>query len=164
MAAADNHSDIHEIHQLLARYVIAIDSIKPELLSDCFTKDAEIFLGGVEAATVEDYKKLCATALPALDGTHHHLSLPAVKVEGDRAISRCYFTAQHVKNSLAPEHSFLIAGWYDDELVRQGGAWRIARRRGTPVWSSGNPAVLGYDAPTGAAPRGPGHSAPDWLV
>lgn len=156
-------ADVFAIQQVLTRYVIAIDSLQPELLIDCFTEDARIDLGGVDAGTVAEYVNVCKTALPNLDGTHHHLSIPAISVQGERAYSRCYFTAQHVKNSLSPAHSLLIGGWYDDELVRRGDGWRICKRRGTPVWYDGNPQVLGYDMPMGAGPRGAGHAAPDWL-
>lgn len=160
---SDTTADILAIQQILARYVIALDSRAPHLLLDCFTEDAAVSLGGMEIANIAEYAKLCETALPALDATHHHLSLPAIQVDGDRAVSRCYFTAQHVKNALAPDHSLLIAGWYDDELVRTPKGWRISKRTGTPSWINGNTAVLNYPIPTGAPPRGPGHDAPGWL-
>jgi hypothetical protein len=160
---SNQSADILEIQQILARYVIALDSRAPQLLLACFTEDAQLSLGGVAISNITEYAKLCETALPALDATHHHLSLPAIQVEGDRAWARCYFTAQHVKNSLAPDHSLLIAGWYDDELVRTPAGWRIAKRTGTPSWISGNTAVLNYSMPTGAPPRGPGHEAPAWM-
>lgn len=160
---SSQYADIIAIQQVLARYVIAIDTRAPELLTDCFTRDAQLFLGGVEASSVAAYQQVCATVLPTLDATHHHLSLPAIQVEGDKAFSRCYFIAQHVNNALAPDHSLLISGWYDDELVKENGTWRIAKRTGTPVWLSGNTAVLNYEMPTGAAQRGAGHNPPAWL-
>src|SRR5262249_53553345 len=97
--------------------------------------------------------------------TQHHLGLPAIRVEGDRASSRCYFVAQHVRNALAPRPALLIGGWYDDELARGREGWRIRVRRGTAVWCDGNPEVLGaLPYPIGAPPRGPGHEAPAWLL
>ena len=155
---------LHEIEQVLATYSIAIDTRRPDLLERCFAPGAELHLDGVGALDLEQYKERCRTALPALDATQHHLGVPAIRIEGDRASSRCYFVAQHVKNALAPRSALLIGGWYDDELARTAGAWRIARRRGSAVWYDGNPDVLGYAFPMGASARGPGHDAPGWLV
>jgi hypothetical protein len=155
---------VHEIEQVLATYSIAIDTRRPDLLDRCFGAGAELHLDGVGALDLAQYKEMCRTALPGLDATQHHLGLPAIRVEGDRASSRCYFVAQHVKNALAPRPALLIGGWYDDELARTAGGWRILRRRGTAVWYEGNPDVLGYAFPMGASPRGPGHEAPGWLL
>jgi len=155
---------LHEIEQVLATYPIAIDTRRPELLDRCFAAQARLHLDGVGELDLDGYKELCRTALPGLDATQHHLGLPAIRVEGERAFSRCYFVAQHVRNALAPRAALLVGGWYDDELARAAGAWRIARRRGTAVWYDGNPDVLGYAFPMGASPRGPGHAAPAWLL
>lgn len=146
------------------RYVIVIDSRAPDLLADCFTEDAVIDLGGVDAGTVAQYIELCRTALPGLDATQHHLSMPAIDAQGDRAFSRCYFVAQHLRNDLPGGRSLVIGGWYDDEFTRTDAGWRICRRIGTPVWYDGNPAVLGADLLPGATPRGPGHSVPAWMT
>ena len=125
---------------------------------------ARLHLDGVGELDLAGYKDLCRSALPSLDATQHHVGLPALRIEGERAYSRAYFIAQHVRNALAPRPLLLIGGWYDDELARSAGAWRIVRRRGTAVWYDGNPDVLGYAFPMGASPRGPGHAAPGWLA
>ena len=163
-AAVSKLLDLHEVGQVLATYSIAIDTRRPELLERCFAASAQLQLDGVGALDLEQYKELCRTALPALDATQHHLGVPAIRIEGDRAFSRCYFVAQHVRNALAPRPSLLIGGWYDDELARTAGGWRILRRRGSAVWYDGNPDVLGYAFPMGASPRGSGHEAPGWLL
>jgi hypothetical protein len=111
---------------------------------------------------VEDYIRLCKEGLAKLDATHHQLGMPAIHREGDRAWSRCYFTAQHVSSALLPNGFLLIGGWYDDELVRTEDGWRISRRRGIPVFIEGNPAVLGMDFPIGAPMRCSGHAMPQW--
>ena len=89
------------------------------------------------------YKAMCATELAKLDATHHMVTNTSVTVDGDRANSRAYFQAQHVKESLAPDSQLLMAGWVDDEFERRAEGWRIVERRWHSSWSSGNPAVLG---------------------
>ncbi|WP_380876680.1 hypothetical protein ACFB49_09670 [Sphingomonas sp. DBB INV C78] len=162
---AGTAEDVVAIQQILARYVIAIDTRTPDLLRDCFTPDAAIRLAGLPELTVDSYIAVGRDALPKLDATLHHLSLPAIAVEGDRAHSRCYFMANHVRNALAPAPTgLMIGGWYDDDLVRTADGWRITLRTGTALWAEGNPAVIeGADYPLGATPRGAGHEAPGWL-
>ena len=66
-----------------------------------------------------------------------------MRLDGDRARSTCYLQAQHVGTGTEGGDHFIIAGRYDDELVRTPDGWRIRDRRLDIVWTSGNPAVLG---------------------
>ncbi len=159
----DRALDLQDIHNLLARYVIAIDSRRPDLLDDVFLPDSVVELAGMGVMTPAQYRGICATVLPTLDATQHHLGLPSILIEGDTAHSRCYFIAQHVKNALAPKPFLMIGGWYDDTLTRTAKGWRIRHRRGTALWSDGNPAVVGAQYLIGATPREEGHQAPAWL-
>lgn len=162
---AGTAGDVVAIQQVLARYVIAIDTRTPELLHGCFTQDAVLRLAGLPELTVDSYVALSREALPKLDATLHHLGLPAIEVDGDSAVARTYFMANHVRNALAPAPTgLMIGGWYDDELVRTEDGWRIRQRTGTALWAEGNPAVIeGADYPLGAPPRGAGHKAPGWM-
>jgi len=156
--------DLHEIQTLLSKYVIAVDTQVLSLFDDCFAEDAAIDLANTGVFTRDGYRDLCSRVLPTLDATQHHLGLPVIDVRGDRAESRCYFIAQHARNSLAPQPFLIIGGWYDDEFARLDGQWRITRRRGTAVWFDGNPEVLGYPFQPGALARVPGRACPDWLL
>jgi hypothetical protein len=154
----------HEIQRALAVYVVALDSRAFSLFDECFTPDAEIVLAGVGTMTPESYRRIAEEGLARLDATQHHLGVPLIQIEGDKAHARCYFMAQHVRNDLAPNPFLLIGGWYTDDLVHTSAGWRIARRVGTAIWYDGNPQVLGYDFPMGATPRAEGHGAPSWLL
>lgn len=156
--------DYQDIQRALATYVVALDSRELALFRQCFTPNAKIMLAGMGDMTTESYMKLAEEGLGRLDATQHHLGLPLIRLDGDRAYARCYFMAQHARNDLAPNGLLLIGGWYTDEIVRTGDGWRIAQRVGTALWYDGNPQVLGYDFPMGATPRGPGHTAPAWTL
>jgi hypothetical protein len=156
--------DIYEIQKILSKYVIAVDSKEFGLFDQCFTEDAEIELANTGVFTKESYKQLCSQALPNLDATQHHLGLPIIEVDGDKASSRCYFVAQHVSNKLAPKPFLIIGGWYNDQFARVKGEWRITRRQGVAVWFDGNPDVLGYPFPPGALASVPGRECPGWLL
>ena len=165
MSDHSRFEDYLDIQRALATYVVALDSRDLALFDACFTPDAEISLSGTGSGGMSpaQYRELAETGLAALDATHHHLSMPLIRIEGDRAHARFYFQAQHVRNALAPEPFLMIGGWYTDDLVRTERGWRITRKVGTALWYDGNPQVLGYDFPKGAAPRGDGHRSPDWM-
>ena len=156
--------DVYEISQVLYRYTVAIDSRAYELFDRCFTADATIELAGMGVMTRDGYRKIARENLVSFDATQHVVSNPSIQVDGDRAYSRCYFTAQHVKNALAPRPCMIIGGWYDDKFARVDGAWLITARVGTALWFDGNPEVLSYPLPPGALPRTPGHEAPSWKI
>ncbi|MDB5394704.1 MAG: nuclear transport factor 2 family protein [Rhodospirillales bacterium] len=157
--------DLQDIQRALALYVVAIDTRELSLFDQCFTPDAQIILGGVGEMTPTSYKELAAKGLGALNATQHHLSLPLIDLDGDRAHARCYFMAQHVRNDLTPKPFLMIGGWYTDDLLRTEDGWRITRRIGTALWYDGNPEVLGMgNFPMGATPRAEGHLPPDWLM
>ncbi|HTJ62377.1 MAG TPA: nuclear transport factor 2 family protein [Alphaproteobacteria bacterium] len=157
--------DLEDIKRTIGLYVVSIDTRDLSLFDEIFTPDAPIILGGMPPMTPESYKKIGADGLAALDATQHHLGLPVIDLDGDRANARCYFMAQHVRNDLKPANPFLlIGGWYTDELARTEDGWRITKRIGTALWYDGNPDVLGMgDFPMGATPRGDGHTLPAWL-
>jgi hypothetical protein len=156
--------DAHAIAQTLARYPIALDSRAFGLFDEVFTPDARIDIPGVGRCDRAGYRAACEAGLARLDATQHFVSPPALRIEGDRAFARSYLVAQHVANALAPRGTLLIGAWYDDELARVGGEWRITARTGNPVWWDGNPAVLGMQGVPPAYPRGPGHAGPPWLL
>jgi hypothetical protein len=140
---AEATADVVAIQQVLHLYAYALDARDYDALDDVFTADARLHTSGGTSMTPAQYKDMCATELPKLDATHHMVTNSLVHLDGDRATSRAYFQAQHVKKSLEPESQLLMAGWVDDELTRTSSGWRIAVRRWHSSWSSGNRAVLG---------------------
>ncbi len=154
--------DIVEIQQVLAQYSLALDSRRPELMAGCFADGAQVQLGEAINLTAAEYIVMSGQTLPTIGATQHHLGLPLIHIEGEKAWSRCYFMAQHVKNELTPS-AFMIGGWYADEWIRTENGWRITKRRGCPLWADGNTDVLGGNFSGGAIPKGPEHAAPFWL-
>ena len=136
-------ADVVAIQQVLYHYAYALDARDYDALDDVFSPDAQLHTSGGTLMSPAQYKTMCETELPKLDATHHMVTNTSVAVDGDRATSRAYFQAQHVKKSLAPDSQLLMAGWVDDELERRPEGWRIVDRRWHSSWSSGNPAVLG---------------------
>lgn len=155
--------EVHCIEQVLNHYVIGLDTLHIPLMQACFTDDARVEIPGTGVCTPAEYAALCEKSLRGLDATHHQIGPVTVEINGDSARAHSYLTAQHVLSSLGADCLLTIGAWYDDELVHTGEGWKIASRVGTPVWFSGNPAVLGLPMEPGAFPRTPGRECPEWL-
>lgn len=46
-----------------------------------------------------------------------------------------------MKRSAHGGPNFIVAGRYEDQLVRKAAGWKIARRELVIMWTDGNPAV-----------------------
>jgi 3-phenylpropionate/cinnamic acid dioxygenase small subunit len=83
--------------------------------------------------------------LATLDLSQHLVGSQLIDLHADgaTATSRCHFHAQHVRASAEGGSQYVIAGRYDDQLVRTSHGWRIAHRKLTMLWTTGNAAVIG---------------------
>lgn len=127
--------DRQDISDLLVRYATGIDRRDWPLFRTVFTDDCELDYGeigawrGVDAVT----EFMTQTHAPA-GHTLHRLSNQVITVEGDTAVARTYVDALIMfgDNQSGGAGANGI-GFYDDEIVRTGAGWRIARRRFTAV-------------------------------
>jgi ketosteroid isomerase-like protein len=136
--------DKQEITEICYRYGLAIDTRDWAALAALFTPDAEAFyLDMPPAHGYQAIEDTCRAALTPLSATQHLISNVVVRLDGDRASSSCYLQAQHVKTGTPGGDQFIIAGRYDDRLVRTPDGWRIRERTLAIMWTDGNPAVIG---------------------
>jgi SnoaL-like domain len=141
--------DERDIVAVALRYCRALDTEDWDLLAEVFEPESTARLGG--PSLLEGIDAVVArvrTALQHLDGSQHLVGNHEVAVEGDTATHRCYLQAQHVRRSAAGGPNYIVAGRYDDRLVRTAAGWRIAHRTLTVMWTDGNPAVVRGDRPT----------------
>lgn len=125
-------SDRADIADVLIRYATGIDSRDWPLFRTVFTADCELDYGqigtwnGVDAVT--EFMELSHAGA---GHTMHRLSNMAITVTEDTATARTYIDGL----ILAADNASGVnaVGFYDDELVRTGDGWRIARRRFTSV-------------------------------
>ena len=130
------------IINLTIAYCWALDERDWESLGQVFHEDATAELGaGVEEGVAAIIRRVAGVLTP-LDASQHFVSNHQVAVDGNRATCRCYLQAQHVRKAAAGGRNYLIAGRYEDELVRTADGWRIAHRRLVMTWREGNPAVV----------------------
>jgi hypothetical protein len=125
------------------RVARALDGRDWDLLASCFDADALVEFEGLERISdVGALVDVCRRLLGPLDVSQHLIGNHHVELDGDRARSRCYLHAQHVRGALAPADKYVVAGTYVDELHRRETGWMISHRRLEVAWTEGNPDVL----------------------
>ncbi len=134
-------ADRSAIVDLAVRYCWALDERNFDDLRQVFTPDATATLGGVECVGIDAIIDRVDRALTPLDASMHMIGTHQVTVDGDRATARCYLHAQHVRRGTEGGDTFVVAGIYEDELVRARDGWRIVQRTLSTVWTDGNPTV-----------------------
>lgn len=134
--------DEREITRLALRYCRALDTKDWSALDDVFLPDANADLGGpTELVGIEEIRTRIRTALGHLDDSQHLVGNHEVVVDGDTATHRCYLQAQHVRHAATGGPNYIVAGRYEDRLVRTDAGWRIAHRTLVVMWTEGNLAV-----------------------
>jgi len=127
-----DHEDRADITDVLVRYATGIDRRDWPLFRTVFADDCVLEYGeigtwnGVDAVT--DFME---QSHGMAGHTMHRLSNVTVVVTGDTATSRTYIDGLIMSQDNASGVNAI--GFYDDDLIRTGDGWKIARRRFTPV-------------------------------
>lgn len=133
-----------EIEDVLVRYCTAIDSRKWDGLDSVFTQDAFIdytSAGGVKGKLPE-VRKWLSEVLNLFSMSQHVIGNFVIKVEGDRATSRCaFYNPMRFQTAEGEESSPLcfFGGYYNDTLIRTDAGWRISQRIEESTWDCGRP-------------------------
>jgi hypothetical protein len=134
--------DTKAIVDLTITYTWLLDHGPHADLAQVFTPDAFALLGGTECHGAEAIIDRVDRALSRLTISQHIVANHQVAIDGDEATCRCYFQAQHVLVGTDGGDNYIIAGRYDDRLVRTPDGWRIAHRVLTVDWTEGNRSVV----------------------
>lgn len=135
-------ADERDIRAVLHRYARALDKKDWALLATCFVDDVTAEYETI--GRLEGYPAIegvCRTALAPMSVTQHLIGNVDVQVDGDTARSTCYLHAQHVRPNTPGGDSNIIAGMYEDALVRTSDGWRIRHRTLHVWWTFGNPEI-----------------------
>ncbi len=136
-----NESDRSSIIDVAVRYTWALDTRSFEDLRNVFTPDATANLRGVECDGVDQIISRIAGSITRLDHTQHLVGNHLVTVDGDVGTHRCQLQGQHVLAGCEGGDNYIVAGFYDDRVVRTADGWRIAHRTMQQTWADGNPNV-----------------------
>lgn len=128
-----DREDRQDISDVLVRYATGIDSRDWSLFRTVFTDDCVLDYGEIGVWNgVDAVVEFMVSAHDMAGHTLHRITNQAAVVTGDTATARAYVDA--VIMSQDNTSGVNAAGFYDDELVRTGTGWRIARRLFTTVF------------------------------
>jgi len=122
--------DKFEIQELLTAYAHAIDRRDFDALDDLFMPNAQIdysATGGI-AGGLDQIKPFLESTLPMFKASQHFVTNPLIKLDGDKATSRCLLLNPMTMEREGGPHTLFIGAWYVDELMRGETGWRIAKR------------------------------------
>jgi len=124
--------DLEEIRRLFQAYQRALDAKDFRAYAALFARDGQFVAGDLVATGPDEIFALVdgmpeAGLLTARGGDDFHLvSNVDIDVDGDRATATS--TWSYVVRSADDTPHLEKLGHYEDELVREDGAWRFARR------------------------------------
>jgi ketosteroid isomerase-like protein len=125
-------ADRLDIQDLFARYAWALDTGDADAFVDCFTADGVLHWDSFEppiicrgTAGLRRFVDHLA-ALPDSAGRQHHVSNVRISGAGDAAQAQAF--ALVTLRAADGQVQARVAGYYEDELRREAGGWRIHRR------------------------------------
>lgn len=125
-------TDRQDISDVLVRYATGIDRRDWPLFRTVFTDDCALDYGEIGTwKGVDSVTEFMEQAHAMAGHTLHRLTNQAIAVDGDTATARTYIDGLIMFKD--NDSGVNAVGFYDDELVRTGVGWRIARRRYTQV-------------------------------
>ena len=138
-------ADEHAIIKVASRYCWALDSHDFDDLHNVFLPDAFAVLGETDCDGIVAIIQRISSALTRLDASQHLVGSHVVTLDGDEATHKCYLQAQHVLHGTEGGDLWMVAGKYEDLMVRTADGWRIKRRVLSRIWTSGNANVAAPD-------------------
>jgi SnoaL-like domain len=122
--------DEHHIASLLIRWGHARDSDDWDTLAGCFHDDATIHISWISGLAKDFVARSRAIATARKPGDHikHLMAGPWIRVNRDRAFSRCHANL-YIRTTI-DGYEFDLQSWvrFFDLLERRDGVWRIVKR------------------------------------
>lgn len=139
--------DRWQIHDLLARYCVALDTEDFALLETVFSDDADIDYGadGYQGIGPGPFIEFVRGASDSFAGSFHNLGTSLVESTADGVRGRTYGTGVMSGKPPLEGEVYAIMGWYLDRFEKREEGWRIVARSFELSATAGNPAVLPDD-------------------
>lgn len=120
-----------QIEDVLYRYARGWDRYDEEALRSCFWPDSMHEHGGFKGKS-QDFISKAWPYIGTITLTTHAITNVQILIDGDRAMSECYFAAHHQRpNSMhTGDEDYFVWGRYVDRHLRRNGEWKIIYRHG----------------------------------
>lgn len=127
MSRPPTETERHDIERLLFAYCDLVDRAHVDELAELFTDDAVIDYGYRRLIAGRDQiRALFHDRLGRYRGTSHHASNVTIELVDDSSGTAA--SAVYAWHRLPNGDTAEVWGRYDDEVVRDGSSWRLARR------------------------------------
>ncbi len=121
-----------DVAEVMVRYATGIDRREWALFRTCFIEDCEADYGQIGAwHGAEEITEWMRASHEPLGHTMHRITNQVVTSNGDGVSTRSYVDALVL--AADNKSGTRAVGYYDDDLIRTGDGWKIARRRFTMV-------------------------------
>jgi len=138
-------TDRSAIMDTINNYAFGIDLRDWDLFRSIFTDDIEAHIGSPEdgpgTVTADAWTDIVRKGLSGYKGTQHMFSNYRIDLDGDRASTVVYFQATHFLPNDQGDNHWTLAGYYNHDLVRTSGGWKIKSYTLNTVWTEGNRAL-----------------------
>ncbi len=120
--------DLDQIRQLFVDYGQLLDRGDYAAYAQLFAEEGELMIGPMGRAKGRADIEAMMSRVGGAGASFHLITSPVIELDGDRATARVMWT---VINRGEDGNPFLgMIGHHEDELLREHGHWRFARRRG----------------------------------
>ena len=126
-----NAADHEGVRQVLSHYCAFIDQGQLEALSELFLPAGELAVSFAEGPPARGRAAIAAwyreffRGWPKASHARHKIFEPCIRVNGAAATASTYFDSDFVEGG---GRVTILAGRYEDELVKRRGRWFFARR------------------------------------
>jgi hypothetical protein len=143
--------DEREIRNCVLRYCHGTDRQDWTTMADCYVADAVDDHGSFQgtAAQLAQWLEEKASSRGA---KQHYVANQLIEIDGDDAVSEAYYLCyiefvDDTEFAGDGTNAVIIGGRYVDELRRDSGTWRIAKRTAVVDWSRNLGAPAPWDSP-----------------
>lgn len=127
--------DIEAIKRLKHEYCFALDRRDWDAVTGLFAKDGVVDYGPIGRAKGRvAIRKLFVERISTSFAFFAHMAHnPIIDVDGNKGRGRWYF---EIPATAVPDRARWIAGWYEDEYVKEKGEWKYAHLKSSYFYIS----------------------------
>jgi hypothetical protein len=150
--ALDEWTDWRAVHDLSLRYATGVDRRDWTLYRSCFSEAVRLDFSSfthrpasAEPVPVDDWVAMVRSLIPGFTSTQHLIGNQVITFDdgggGSAQTGRytAYLQAQHWMDR---DRWYLIGGWYENEVERVDGEWRISSCALHQTWDAGDRGLL----------------------
>lgn len=142
-----NQSEAIEVHNVMHRYALAIDTKDWEALAGVFADeivtDFRSFAGGdIYRGESGGWVAQVSSTIAGMDATQHLMGNHLYEIDDDQAVGTTYIQARHVCHNQRGGDVYTVGGHYEVKMIRVDGQWKISEYGINCTWYEGDRHVL----------------------